>query len=122
MTVEDLALACPSTCSRISLRKPLAVVLALGCLGAAPARAAGPLAAKVKVTTLQSYRGTSPLPKPDKILVYDFPVEQDDVQVDKLQKLRPRHLIAGDENPDAIANKARKAFSKELMAKLSTLR
>jgi hypothetical protein len=80
------------------------------------ARADGPLAAKVKVTTLHSYEG-SPLPKPDRILVYDL-VPDTDIQVDKSQRLRPRHLIAGDENPDAIAKKSERTFSGELAKKL----
>jgi hypothetical protein len=80
---------------------------------------AGPLAAKVKVTTLQSYSG-SPLPKPDKILVYDLVANSSDVQVDESQKIRPRHLITGDENPDAIAHKAQSVFSAELQKKLAT--
>jgi hypothetical protein len=79
---------------------------------------AGPLAAKVKVTTLQSYSG-SPLSKPDKILVYDLVADSSDVQVDESQKIRPRHLITGDENPDAIAHKAQSVFSAELQKKLA---
>jgi Domain of unknown function (DUF4410) len=81
------------------------------------ARAEGPLAAKVKVTTLQGYKG-SPLPKPDKILIYDL-VPDTDIQVDKSQRLRPRHLIAGDENPDAIAKKSQRTFSEELTKQLA---
>jgi hypothetical protein len=80
------------------------------------ARAEGPLAAKVKLTTLQGYKG-SPLPKPDKILIYDL-VPDAEIQVDKSQKLRPRHLLAGDENPDAIAKKSQKTFSEELTKQL----
>ena len=79
---------------------------------------AGPLAAKVKVTTLQSYSG-NPLPKPDKILVYDLVADSSDVQVDASQKIRPRHLITGDEKPDAIAHKAQSVFSAELQKKLA---
>jgi hypothetical protein len=84
----------------------------------AVARADGPLAAKVKVTTLQSYKGSSPLPKPDKILVYDLILDTD-IQVDKSQRLRPRHLIAGDENPDAIAKRSESTFSEELTKQLA---
>jgi hypothetical protein len=80
------------------------------------ARADGPLAAKVKITTLETYKGSS-LPNPGKILVYDL-VLNSDVQVDKSQKLRPRHLIRGDENPDAIATKSKNTFSDELAKKL----
>jgi hypothetical protein len=83
----------------------------------ATAWADGPLAAKVKLTTLQSYSG-NPLQKPDKILIYDLVVDTD-VQVDKSQKLRPRHLLSGDENPDAIAKKSQGTFSDELAKKLA---
>ena len=50
------------------------------------------------VTSVAVYTGSSPLPKPQKILVYDFAVNADDVQVDKVQALRPRHLITGDKS------------------------
>jgi hypothetical protein len=79
---------------------------------------AGPLAAKVKVTSLQSYSG-SPLPKPDKILIYDLVADSSEVQVDASQKIRPRHLITGDEKPEAIAHKAQSIFSAELQKKLA---
>jgi hypothetical protein len=95
----------------------LFLLLATNSRWTAVARADGPLAAKVKVTTLQSYKG-SPLPKPEKILVYDL-VPDTDIQVDKSQRLRPRHLIAGDENPDAIAKKSESTFSEELAKKLA---
>lgn len=77
----------------------------------------GPLAAKVKVTSLESYSG-APLQKPDKILIYDL-VRGSDVQIDKSQKLRPRHIISGDENPDTVAKKAQSTFSEELAKKLA---
>jgi Domain of unknown function (DUF4410) len=93
----------------------LAIML---CIGLASTFASGPLAAKVKVTTLQSYSG-SPLPKPDKILVYDLVADSSDVQVDASQKIRPRHLITGDEKPEAIAHKAQSVFSTELQKKLA---
>ena len=87
------------------------------CIGL-PSSFAGPLAAKVKVTTLQSYSG-NPLPRPDKILVYDLVADSSDVQVDASQKIRPRHIIAGDEKPEAIAHKAQTVFSAELQKKLA---
>jgi Domain of unknown function (DUF4410) len=85
---------------------------------ACSAYAQGPLAAKVKVTPVAVYTGGSPLPRPDKILVYDFAVNSGDVQVDKMQALRPRHLITGDQKPDAIAGSAVKKYSKELIKAL----
>jgi hypothetical protein len=95
----------------------LLLLLATNSHWMAVARADGPLAVKVNLTTLQSYKG-SPLPRPDKILVYDL-VPDTDIQVDKSQRLRPRHLIAGDENPDAIAKKSEGTFSEELAKKLA---
>src|SRR3984957_10360802 len=77
--------------------------------------AQGPLAAKVKVTSVAVYTGSSPLPKPQKILVYDFAVNPDDVQVDKLQAMRPRHLITGDKSQNAVAASANKTFYQELV-------
>ena len=81
------------------------------------ARADGPLAAKVKVTSLQTYKG-GPLQKPNKILIYDLAVDSD-IQVDKSQKIRPRHMLTGDENPDAIAKKSQSTLSDELAKKLA---
>src|ERR1700722_5597082 len=76
--------------------------------------AQGPLAAKVKVTSVAVYTGSSPLPKPQKILVYDFAVNPDDVQVDKMQAMRPRHLITGEKTPDKVAASAGKKYYLEL--------
>jgi uncharacterized protein DUF4410 len=82
-------------------------------------QAQGPLSAKVSVTPISVYTGGTPLPKPAKILVYDFAVNPDDVQVDKLQSMRPRHLITGDKKPDAVAASAGKKFSAELVKALA---
>lgn len=82
--------------------------------------AQGPLAAHVEVTPLKSYDGGKTLAKPDKIVVYDFEFNPADVQVDKSQEARPRHLIAGDENPTHIGNQAAKKLSDELVKQLST--
>ena len=78
----------------------------------------GPMAAKISVTPLASYTGSTPLPKPAKILVYDFAINPDDIQVDKIQAMRPRHLITGDQKPDAIAASASKKYSDELVKAL----
>jgi Domain of unknown function (DUF4410) len=85
-------------------------------VAAAPAQ--GPLAAKVKITPVAVYTGSSPLPKPQKILVYDFAVNPDDVQVDKLQAMRPRHLITGDKSTDKVAASAGKKYYLELVKAL----
>jgi Domain of unknown function (DUF4410) len=99
-------------------RTPL-LWLAIGSLLLSGARAQGPLAAKINVTPVAGYSGGSSLPKPDKILVYDFAVNPDDVQVDKIQAMRPRHLITGDKSQDAIAASAGKKYSQELVKALA---
>lgn len=102
---------------RRRLRRP-SVWLAAAVLLVSGARAQGPMAAKVTVTQLAGYSGGTSLTKPDKILVYDFAVNADDVQVDKVQSIRPRHLLRGDESPEAIAAGATKKFSEELVKAL----
>ncbi len=97
----------------------LAFVTAAVLLEPGSANAQRPMAAKVKVTTLESYSGSTRLQKPERIAVYDFVVNPDDIQVDRSQSIRPRHIIAGDENAPAIARKAQGTYSKELMAKLA---
>jgi Domain of unknown function (DUF4410) len=94
------------------------VWLAAGALLLSPAQAQGPLGAKINVTPLAGYSGSQPLPKPEKILVYDFVVNPGDIQVDKMQSIRPRHLITGDQKPDAIAASASKKYSQELVKAL----
>jgi hypothetical protein len=111
------------SCLRFGMRttavaRALPVLAVVLCVGSAGSFAGGPLAAKVKVTSLQSYSG-SPLPKPDKILVYDLVADSSDVQVDQSLKIRPRHLISGHEKPEAIARKAQSVFSAELQKKLA---
>jgi Domain of unknown function (DUF4410) len=93
--------------------------LAAGALLLSSAYGQGPMAAKINVTSLASYTGSSPLPKPEKILVYDFAINPDDIQVDKIQAMRPRHLITGDQKPDAIAASASKKYSAELVKALA---
>jgi Domain of unknown function (DUF4410) len=82
------------------------------------AAAENPLAVKISVTPLGAYTGSSPLPKPQKILVYDFAVNPDDVQVDKIQAMRPRHLLTGDKSQDAVAAAAGKKYYAELIKAL----
>src|SRR6202051_1491270 len=93
--------------------------LAAGALLVSSAYGQGPMGAKINVTPLASYTGSSPLPKPEKILVYDFAINPDDIQVDKMQAMRPRHLITGDQKPDAIAASASKKYSQELVKALA---
>jgi hypothetical protein len=93
--------------------------LSAGVLLMSTAFAQGPMGAKINVTPIASYTGSSPLPKPAKILVYDFAINPDDIQVDKIQAMRPRHLITGDQKPDAIAASASKKYSAELVKALA---
>ena len=97
----------------------LAFVSVAVLLEPACANAQSPMAAKVQVTTVQSYSGSAALQKPQRIVVYDFPVNPDDVQVDRSQSIRLRRIIAGDQNASAIAKKTQNTYSKELMAKLA---
>jgi hypothetical protein len=83
------------------------------------AHAAGPLAAKVNVTSLTGYSGGGSLPKPAKILVYDFDLDPGDVQVDKVQAMRPRHLLTGDKSQDAVATAAGKTYYQEMVKALA---
>jgi hypothetical protein len=82
------------------------------------AAAQGPMGAKITVTPVAVYTGSSPLPKPQKILLYDFALNPDDVQVDKVQALRPRHLLTGDKSQDAVAADAGKKYYAELVKAL----
>jgi hypothetical protein len=97
---------------------PLLGLAAVGLLVVA-AHADGPLAAKVTVTPLAGYTGGSSLPKPEKILLYDFALNPGDVQVDKVQAMRPRHLLTGDKSQDAVAAGAGKTYYQELVKALA---
>jgi hypothetical protein len=78
-----------------------------------------PLAAQVEVKPIAGYSDSSPLPKPDKILVYDFEFDPSVVQVDKTQEIRPRHVIARDQTPKHIGEQAAQALSTELVRNLA---
>ncbi len=100
------------------LRSPFLWLATAGLLIVA-ARADGPLAAKVTVTPVAGYSGGGSLPKPEKILLYDFDVNPGDVQVDKIQSMRPRHLLTGDKSQDAVAASAGKTYYQELVKALA---
>jgi Domain of unknown function (DUF4410) len=97
----------------------VAFLLPMILVTASHARLDGPLAAHVEVTPLNSYSGGKALPKPQKILVYDFEFDPADVQVDKTQQIRPRHIIARDENPKHVGENAAKTMSTELIKDLA---
>jgi hypothetical protein len=94
-------------------------MFAFVCLIPLNAKVEGPLAAHVEVTPLKTYGGGKSLPKPEKILVYDFAFDPKEVQVDKTQEFRPRHVIAGDEKPTHIGEDAAKKLSRELINELA---
>src|SRR5580704_6432438 len=106
---------------RLSIRPWFLPVMTLGVsLLAAPLAAAqaNPLSARVEITPLQSYSGGQTLPKPTKILVYDFTVNPDNVQVDKTQQVRLRHVVMGDENQKKVGENAVEELSKELVKRI----
>lgn len=96
----------------------LTILIMTSIVSAAVAHAQGPMSVKVEISDLQSYTGT-PLQKPTKILVYDFVVNSKGVQVDQSQRIRPRHLIFGDQKPDSVGKDAISSFSNELVKKLA---
>jgi len=92
--------------------------LAVAVVGVARGYVDNPLSAHVQVTDIQGYSGGKTLPKPSKILVYDFAISPVDVQVDKSQEVRLRHLIEGDKNPEKVGENAVNELSKELVKAL----
>jgi len=101
------------------MSRHFAVILLLLTPNAFGGEIAGPLAAHVEITVLKSYGASSALVRPHKILVRDFEFNPDIVQVDKIQEVRPRHLISGSEKPEHIGREAAKNVSKELIKELS---
>jgi len=77
-----------------------------------------PMSAHVDVTPVQSYSGGKTLTRPAKILVYNFEVKPEDVQVDRSQEIRLRHLLEGDEKPAKVGEKASEKLSAELIKQL----
>jgi hypothetical protein len=101
---------------RLSLSGTLVLLLTL--ISAGFGYSENPLSARVEVTNVQSYSGGKSLPKPSKILVYDFAISPSDVQVDKSQEVRLRHLVEGDKNPEKVGENAVNELSKELVKSL----
>jgi len=95
----------------------LGIFLAAMCLVVGAVARDNPLSAHVEVTPLEGYSGKA-LPKPARILVYDFVVKPEDVQVDKSQEIRLRHLLEGDEKPAKVGEKASEKLSAELIKEL----
>jgi len=93
-------------------------ILSIAVVGVARGYVDNPLSAHVQITDVQGYSGGKSLPKSSKILVYDFAISPMNVQVDKSQEVRLRHLIEGDKNPEKIGENAVNELSKELVKAL----
>lgn len=85
---------------------PLAIAAVAVLIGAALTGCA-----KTKADIIQEYRGQEPLPKPDRILVYDFAVSPYDVSINSAIGARVANLVTGTSPSDeqqkvgrAIAN------------------
>jgi len=81
------------------------------------ARAEGPLASHVDVQVLQSYAGGQSLPKPEKIVVYDFTVDPENVTLDKskVDEIRPSsHLRNREHDPAKLGQKVADKLASEL--------
>lgn len=93
-------------------------MLLLALMNGALAYEENPLSAHVQVTDVQAYAGGKSLRRPSKILVYDFAISPADVQVDKSQEVRLRHLVEGSKNPEKVGENAVNELSKELVKSL----
>ncbi len=82
------------------------------------------LGGKTNTVVISSYQGTDSLPKPNRIVIYDFAVPLDSVAIDDSlgARLHQRRLLRpaseADVSPEAVARRVQAAFS---MALVSTL-
>jgi hypothetical protein len=82
------------------------------------------LVGDTKVKTIASYQGTTPLPKPEKILVYNFDVSPSAITMDDspAARIHQRHLerkgLPDDSSPEVIAQRVQGAFSRTLVNEL----
>lgn len=104
------------SCNLASRGRILGLAISL-CVVTLAIAQANPLSAHVEITPLQTYNGGK-LAKPSMILVYDFTVNPEDVQVDKTQQVRLRHLVMGNENQKKVGDNAVEELSKELVKRL----
>lgn len=80
--------------------------------------------APTHVGTVQEYSGKSPLPRPDRVLVYDFAVSAKDVKLNKAIGARLAHLATGaNENEEKVkvGRAVAKALSESLAKELKQL-
>ena len=99
--------------TRIALRavKWLTLVVLAGC-------------APTLVDTVQEYSGKSPLPMPDRVLVYDFAVSANDIKLNSAIGARLANLVAGakeNEEQVKVGRAVAKAFSETLVKELNQL-
>lgn len=82
------------------------------------------LVGNTKVQTIASYQGNSPLPKPERILVYDFIVPSSVIAVDEsaAARLHRRRLqrrgLEADDSSEAIAQHVQTSFAEALVSEL----
>ncbi len=76
------------------------------------------------VDTVQEYSGKTPLPMPDRVLVYDFAVSANDVKLNSAIGARLANLVAGakeNEEQVKVGRAVAKAFSETLVKELNQL-
>src|SRR2546427_10908978 len=76
------------------------------------------------VDTIQEYSGKSPLPMPDRVLVYDFAVSANDIKLNSAIGARLANLVAGakeNEEQVKVGRAVAKAFSETLVKELNQL-
>jgi len=76
------------------------------------------------VDTVQEYSGKSPLPMPDRVLVYDFAVSANDIKLNSAIGARLANLVAGakeNEEQVKVGRAVAKAFSETLVKELNQL-
>lgn len=78
----------------------------------APVAAAKNPIAHVDIKTVQSYQGTEPLTKPERVVVFDFSVSPDVVKTDHMPGVRQR--MKGNSKKD-VANQVEKQITKDLI-------
>src|SRR5207245_11446765 len=76
------------------------------------------------VDTVHEYYGKSPLPMPDRVLVYDFAVSANDIKLNSAIGARLANLVAGakeNEEQVKVGRAVAKAFSETLVKELNQL-
>jgi hypothetical protein len=99
-------------------------VVAVAAIAAAQTSAGNALTGEAKVQMIASYTGAAPLPKPDKILVYNFTVDPDSIAMDDsaAERLHRRRLARRgsdtDSSPEQVAQRVLAAFTDALVGEL----